>query len=107
MAYKEFTQLTGRSGAKYDFAIFPRMTRFQAKGGVYVMGKALGQDRYAFCFVGQSSDLSVRPFNKDKTACFARFGADHTFVLEEENADRRAAIVTDLVQAYAPSCNTP
>lgn len=107
MAYSEITRLTGRSGATYEFAIFPRMTTFQAKGGVYVMGKLTGKDQYAFCFVGQSGDLSVRPFNKDKTACFARFGADHTFVLEEQNADRRAAIVTDLIQAYAPSCNTP
>jgi hypothetical protein len=107
MAYSDMTQLTGRSGAKYTFAIFPRMTHFQAKGGVYVMGKALGGDEFAFCFVGQSADLSVRPLNKDKTACFSRFGVDHTFVLEELNADRRAAIVEDLIQAYAPSCNAP
>lgn len=107
MAYNEITKLTGRTGAVYEFWIFPRMTYFQAKGGVYVMGKELEKDRYAFCFVGQSADLSVRPFNKDKTSCFTRFGVDHIFVLEEENADRRAAIVEDLIQAYAPSCNAP
>jgi hypothetical protein len=107
MAYNEMIRLTGKTGAVYEFAIFPRMTFFQPKGGVYVMGKLLEKDRYAFCFVGQSADLSVRPFNKDKTPCFARFGVDHIFVLEELNADRRAAIVEDLIQAYAPSCNAP
>jgi hypothetical protein len=107
MVYGETTTLTGKSGAQYQFAIFPRHTRFQNKGGVYVMGKALEGRRYAFCFVGHAGDLSVRPFNKDKTACFSRFGADHIFVIEEFDANRRAQIAEDLIQAYAPSCNAP
>ncbi len=43
----------------------------------------------------------------DKTPCFQRFGVDHIFVLEELDAARRAKIVDDLVQAYAPICNAP
>lgn len=33
MAYN-ITRLTGRSGATYEFTIFPRKTTYQAKGGV-------------------------------------------------------------------------
>lgn len=107
MAYGDVTILTGKSGTQYEFSIFPRNTGFQAKGGVYVMGKALGGERFAFCYVGHTHDLSVRPLNNDKTACFNQFGVDHIFLIEELDATRRAEIATDLVQSYGPVCNTP
>lgn len=106
MAYAEPTLLTGRSGAQYQFTIFERRSTFKPKGGVYIMGRGEGDRRYAFCFVGQTGDMSARPFNPDKTACFDAFRVDHILVLDEDNANRRAQIVDDLIQAYAPSCNT-
>jgi hypothetical protein len=88
------------------FSIFPRSTTFQAKGGVYVVGRDMGDDRYAICFVGHTGDLSARPLNRDKTSCFDRFGADQIFLIEEFDANRRAQVAEDLIQAYAPVCNT-
>lgn len=107
MTYGETTTLTGRSGANYAFAIVPRRTFFQPKGGVYVMARLLEDGNFGFCYVGHSGDLSVRPLNREKTACFDRFGVDHIFILEEFDAQRRAQIADDLIQAYAPSCNAP
>ncbi len=107
MSFADITTLKGKSGAEYTFMIVSRLTTFMAKPGVFVIGKTLEPQRYSFCFVGQSPDLSVRPLVPDKTECFNRFGADLIFVLEEFDASKRAQMVTDLVQAYAPSCNTP
>jgi hypothetical protein len=102
----DVTVLTGRSGAQFHFMIHPRQQRFVARGGVFVLGRSEGADRYAFCYVGESADISVRPFVKDKEACFNAFRADHVFMLDEQSAARRAEIVADLIAAYAPSCNT-
>ena len=107
MSFAEITTLKGKSGAEYTFMVVSRRTTFKAKPGVFVIGKTLEAPRYSFCFVGQSADLSVRPLAADKMECFNRFGADLIFVLEEFDATKRAQMVTDLVQAYAPVCNTP
>lgn len=107
MAFDRLATLKGKSGADYLFGVVSRQSAFQAKPGVYALAKSIGPDRYAFCFVGQSADLSKRPLNPDKTACFDRFGADLIFVLEEYDANKRAQMVTDLVQAYGPTCNAP
>jgi hypothetical protein len=101
-----FTKLKGKSGAEYVFAIVPRQTAFQAKPGVYALAREIGPNRYSFCFVGQSGDLSRRPLNPDKTACFDRFGANLIFVLEEVSMSKREQMVTDLLQAFQPVCNT-
>src|SRR5262245_5184950 len=105
MAFGDTTTLTGRSGAKYAFTIFPRMTRFQPNAGVYVMGRHAEGQHYEFCYVGHAADLSIRPLQQDKTPCFARFAVDHIFILEEPDANRRAQIAGDLIQAYTPACN--
>ncbi|HYD89809.1 MAG TPA: hypothetical protein VEA80_20180 [Vitreimonas sp.] len=106
VAFGDTTTLTGKSGAQYEFSIFPRFTRFKPNAGVYVMGRGQGADQYAFCFVGHARDLSVRPLNAAKTECFGAFGVDHIFILEEPNETRRAQIADDLIQAYTPRCNT-
>ena len=99
MTAVDTTTLTGRSGKQYRFMIFPRITTFQAKPGVYVMGRAAGGQRYEFCFVGQTDDLSKRPLSPEKQSCFKRFGVDQIFLIEEFDAEPRAQIVQDMVQA--------
>lgn len=107
MIFGDTTSLLGVSGAKYEFNIFPRSTRFQPNAGVYVMGRQAEGRKFEFCFIGHSDDLSKRPFNPDKAACFREFGVDHIFIMEEPDARRRAQIVDDLIQSYVPFCNLP
>jgi hypothetical protein len=101
------TTLTGASGDQYAFAVLPRTTTFQAKPGVYVMGRQSVGRRYHFCYVGETADLSKRPLAPDKQPCIKQFGANAIFLLEELDASRRSRIVDDLVRAYMPSCNAP
>jgi len=105
MSFDEVTALKGKSGTEYVFSVVPRQTAFQARPGVYVLAKAIAPKRYSFCFVGETANLSVRPLNREKTACFDRFGADLIFLLEEFDANKRQQIVTDLLQAFQPVCN--
>lgn len=97
--------LAGKSGQEYLFTVWTRQTRFRAKPGVYAMARALGGERFNIIYIGESNDLSVRPLNRDKLACFDQHGADHIFALDEPDASRRAAIAADLVQAMGPVCN--
>jgi hypothetical protein len=101
------TTLTGSSGKQYRFDIHPRSTTFRAKPGVYVMARHKEGHVYEFCFVGETDDLSKRPFNPEKQACFNRFGVTSIFLIEEFDADRRSQVVQDLVSAYLPHCNAP
>lgn len=107
MAYGDVTELTGKSGEKYMFSIALFRVAFFNKPGVYVLAKALEGNRYSFCYVGHTADMSVRPFALEKADCFKRFGVDRIFHLEEANADRREHMVQDIIQAYGPSCNAP
>lgn len=102
------TTLTGSSGKQYMFNIHPRSTTFQAKPGVYVMARERAgvANTYEFCFVGETADLSKRPLSPDKQPCFAKFGVTLIFLIEEFDANKRATVVRDLVQAYVPGCNT-
>lgn len=97
--------LAGRSGERYTFAVWPRQTRFAAKGGVYAMARHIAGERYDIIFIGETGDLSRRPFQKDRVPCFNQNGADHILCLDEQSAARRAAIVADLLQAMQPVCN--
>lgn len=99
--------ISGRTGTKYQFLIVPRTTTFAAKPGVFVMARSKGGEKYEFCFVGETADLSKRPLSPEKQSCFNRFGVDHIFVLEEFNADKRRQVVRDIVEAHAPPCNGP
>lgn len=106
MTFGDTTTLTGKSGAQFQFTIFPRSSRFKPNGGVYVMARDSGARQYGIYFVGHADDLSVRPFAKDKIPCFNAHQVDHILIIEEPDARRRAQIAEDLIQAYTPVCNT-
>lgn len=104
-SFGDVTQLTGQSGALYTFSIAPQSVTFFAKPGVFVMAKDMGSNRYEFCYVGETADMSARPFVPEKQDCFKLFGVDCIFHLEEFDTNKRKSMVSDLIQAYAPRCN--
>ncbi|MBL8536912.1 MAG: hypothetical protein JNM59_05865 [Hyphomonadaceae bacterium] len=97
--------LKGRSGTEYPFSVWLRATRFLPKGGVYVMARTTGPDQFEMVFIGETADMSKRPINPAKTACFDQHGVDSIFSLDEPEAPRRADIVRDLLMAINPVCN--
>lgn len=97
--------LTGSSGEQYWFTIWRRDTYFQARAGVYVMARSLGGRDFTVIYVGETSDMSKRPFVADRVPCFNQHGVDHIFTLDEQDAARRKKISDDLIQAITPVCN--
>jgi hypothetical protein len=101
--------LTGKSGTTYELGFYPRSDTFKALGAVYVQSKRTlkpdGTGNHDMIYVGQTGDLSSRPLNHERKACFDKHGADHLLLYLEENEKKRFEIETDLRQAYDPVCN--
>jgi hypothetical protein len=100
--------LTGASGKKYEFAVYPRSDTFKAMGAVYVQSKREienGKKVHTFIYVGQTGDLSDRPLNHHRKACFDREGANSILLHLESNKDARLKIETDIMNGYDMPCN--
>jgi len=101
--------LKGASGTPWTFEVYPRDTAFRAVGAVYVQSartrNANGGGNHRFVYVGQTGDLSNRPLNHHKKACFDRHGANALLILLESSERSRLAIERDLITALNPPCN--
>ena len=97
--------LAGKSGSTYEFSIYNRTQEFREVGALYVMSKKNTNGKYAIIYVGQTGNLSERPLNHHKTACFDKHGADLLLIKTEDSEKRRLSIESDLVDNYNPSCN--
>jgi hypothetical protein len=101
----------GRSGQRYDFRIYVWDTKFKAVAGVYVVASRTmepGQPaQYAPLFVGEAADLSTALKSHPRDECFQMYYGNVVGVLKEDNEERRAAILEDLLAGLAPPCNAP
>ncbi|HKY17907.1 MAG TPA: hypothetical protein VJL82_03165 [Rhizomicrobium sp.] len=97
--------LTGESRTQYQFNIYDRSTSFKEIGALYVMAKLASNGKYDLFYIGQTCDLSCRPLDHHKTACFDRHKADKLFIKSEPNEKVRLSIETDLIRNYSPPCN--
>jgi len=100
--------LTGESGKKYEFAIYPRSDSFKALGAVYVQSKREIQDGkgdHTFIYVGETGDLSDRPLNHHRKACFDREGSNSVLLYLESDKTKRLDIETDIRNGYDMPCN--
>jgi len=94
--------LRGRSGATYDFDVYPWGQQFNPVGGVYVV---LREPADGIIYVGQTGDLSARFDVHHKAACFQLHGRRYIGVRVENSEQRRLVIEDDLITAYRPPCN--
>ncbi len=103
--------LAGHSGQRYDFRIYVWATKFRAVPGIYVVAARTiepGQrPKYEPLFVGAATDLSAALKDHPRDECFQMYLANVVGVLKEDNDERRAAILADLLAGLAPPCNAP
>jgi hypothetical protein len=97
--------LTGKSGTQYAFNIYERSQKFKDVGAIYVMSKINSALRYSLIYIGETGDLSIRPLNHHRTACFDKNGADKLLIRVENDAKTRLSIETDLIRSYDTPCN--
>ncbi len=102
-------ELTGASGKKYAFLVYPWGTTFKPIGGVYAVTRATsnqaGGQTHTIVYLGQTGDLSERFDDHHKADCFNRRSANCICVHVEDNEKSRLAIEADLIAAYNPPCN--
>jgi hypothetical protein len=83
--------LTGKSGAKYAFNVYPRTDTFNDVGAVYFMTErvedAKGIGTHTWIYVGETGDLSGRPLNHHRKKCFDDHGANCLLIHSEQNRD--------------------
>ncbi len=96
--------LKGRSGATYQFWVYPWGESFKAQGGVYAILRDDGTT-WAVVYIGQTSDLSERFDDHHKADCFTRHRKTHIAARVEESERERLVIEADLVASYNPPCN--
>lgn len=105
MADPENVTVTGKSGKKYEFKVYPWGTSFKSIGGLYLVLKKNENGNYGILYVGQTGDLSERFDDHHKQSCFDRNGKTHIAVKVEGVEKTRLAIERDLIDNYNPTCN--
>ena len=102
-------ELTGASGRKCAFLVYPWGTEFKAVGSVYAVTRATpnqtGGETHSIIYVGQTADLSERFDAHHKAACFSKHSANRICVHVEGVEQTRLAIEADLIASYKPPCN--
>lgn len=101
--------LTGASGTKYAFNVYPYDTEFKAIGTVYYISKrtekADGTGSHDKIYIGETGDLVERFDNHNKEPCFFMHSANCISIHQESNENKRLIIEEDLIDAYNPPCN--
>lgn len=101
--------LTGASGAKYEFTVYPFGTDFEAIPAIYYISKRTeksdGGGNHLEIYIGETNNLSERFDNHHKASCFRRYKANALSIRQESNESKRLKIEKDLIDAYKPPCN--
>lgn len=101
--------LTGESGNKYQFSVYPFDTNFKSVGAVYAITrrtvKADGNGDHAVIYIGETEDLGDRFDNHHKAGCFDRHNANCICIHRDDGARSRLAKEADLIKAESPACN--
>ena len=102
--------LTGGSGKKYQFNVYPLDTEFKALGAVYYISKRTKKaddtgGTHEQIYIGETGDLSDRFDNHHKEECFAIYEANCVSIHQESDERTRLDIESDLIDPYDPPCN--
>jgi hypothetical protein len=100
---------TGRSGQSYDFRVYVWETKFKTVPGIYVVASRTvepGQRaQYSPLFAGEARDISTALKQHPRDECFQMYYGNVIGVRKEDNDDKRALILADLVGGLALPCN--
>ncbi len=109
MAKLGTVKFRGASGTEYAFTAYSRNHVFEPVGAVYFVTRRerseQGTHGHIRIYLGQTGDLSHRPFNPHKEPCFDEHGAGCICVYPEASESVRVNIESDLVHAFKPPCN--
>lgn len=98
--------LTGKSGTKYSFEVYPMDQDFKPIGGVYAITRRQKLDHtHDVIYVGQTSDMSTRFDNHHKADCFNENNANCICVHTDDSEASQLRKEKDLIKKYSTPCN--
>ena len=101
--------LTGASGTKYSFDVYPDGQSLPAIAGVYYVSlrEPKQSDGYSHhkVYIGESKNVADRLAGHEKENCFETHKANCVSVHAESNAQSRVNKEADLIASYEPPCN--
>ena len=102
--------LYGKSGAAYEFEVWPMNQVFNAVAAVYAVTRRYqktGATSYSHdvIYIGQTDDLSTRFADHHKADCFTKHKANCICTHRDDDEDSRLAKEKDLIANYDPPCN--
>jgi hypothetical protein len=97
-------QWDGKSGAQYQYWIYPFGTSFKAAPGNYVYAK-LTAAGWVPLYMGQTVNLAARLGNHEKESEARRNGATHIHAHTSGIEVQRLAEEKDLIARWQPLCN--
>ena len=99
----------GKSGNKYEFEVYPRVTAFNPVGAVYLVTKRTkksdGTGTHEFLYVGETGDLRTRFDSHHKEDCFDEKGGNCICIHRDGSEKSRLAKESDLLEARNWPCN--
>ena len=98
-------ELTGKSGAIYNFEIFSNRLKFKQVAAVYAVTKLDRQGNHAPIYIGKTNDLEDNFIFHRKQTCFDKKGATHICVHLDSTGESRKAKEADPLAAYDWPCN--
>ncbi len=103
-------KLTGKSGNKYDFDVYPSNTSWDdGFACVYYISKRTpksdGSGNHTPIYVGETSDLKDRLANHHKQNCFDSHNYNAVSRHQLSNEQSRLRVESDLIAAFGPPCN--
>lgn len=101
--------ISGSSGNKYSFEVYPISSTWNEVSAVYVVTKRVpkpdGGGTHSYIYVGQTENLKERHASHHKAACFEEHGANCLCVLVENGEEQRLTIEADILDAHNWPCN--
>ncbi len=101
--------LTGVSGTKYSFDVYPGGQNLPAIAGVYYVSvrkqNPSGGYSHNQVYIGESKNVADRLDGHEKGDCFASHGANCVSVHVESDNQSRLNKEADLIANYKPPCN--
>lgn len=111
MAQQGTITFEGKSGQKYNFAIWPFNSNWSAVAAVYAVthSKPSGSDGKTHdpIYIGETDNLAERLGSHHKADCFRKHNANQVCAHQESDGESREAIEADILanSGYNWVCN--
>ena len=103
-------ELTGKSGTKYSFNVYPIDEECPDESGIYLFSKRTlkpGSTSYTqdFIYLGRAQSFVKRFYNHHKDDCIDKKGANCICLMNVKDEKQREKIESDLLAGYNFPCN--